>query len=49
MKPEEASNPKTLHTSNYNFNDNLIATGGYFFIRIVEDRLGCTIIVLFFI
>jgi len=30
----------TLHTSNYNFNDDLLATGAYFFTRIIEDRLG---------
>jgi len=41
MKPDEVRNPKTLHMSNYDFNDNLLATGGYFWIRIIEDRLGC--------
>lgn len=30
----------TLHTSTYDFNDNLMASGAYFFTRIVEDRLG---------
>ena len=34
----------TLHTSNYDYNDNLIPTGAYFFTRIVEDRLGVKII-----
>ena len=35
---------KTLHTSTYNFNDKLISSGGYIFLRIVEDRLGVKII-----
>ena len=30
----------TLHTSNYDYNDDMIATGAYFYIKIVEDRLG---------
>ena len=30
----------TLHTSNYDFNDDMIATGAYFFLRIIEDRLN---------
>ena len=30
---------KSLHTSSYNFNDDMIAYGGYFYTRIVEDRL----------
>ena len=30
----------TLHTSTYDYNDNLIPSGAYFFLRIVEDRLG---------
>lgn len=29
-----------LHTSDYDFNDNILPTGSYFFTRIVEDRLG---------
>ena len=40
---KEGEKLKTLHTSNYNYNDDLIATGAYFFLRIVEDRLGCKI------
>jgi metal-dependent amidase/aminoacylase/carboxypeptidase family protein len=28
-----------LHTSHFNYNDSLIATGAYMFLRIVEDRL----------
>ena len=35
--------PKTLHTSDYDFNDDLVATGGYFWIRLLEDRLGVKI------
>ena len=35
--------PMTLHTSNYDFNDDMVATGGYFWIRLVEDRLGVKI------
>ena len=38
MKP--GTNPGTLHTSDYNFNDDMIATAGYFYIRLIEDRLG---------
>jgi len=34
----------TLHTSTYDFNDNLMATGAFFFLRIVEDRLGISVI-----
>ena len=29
-----------LHTSDYDFNDDMVATGGYFLTRLVEDRLG---------
>jgi hippurate hydrolase len=42
LKPGQK--PMTLHSSNYNFNDDMIATGGYFWIKIVEDRLGASII-----
>eukprot|EP00347_Sterkiella_histriomuscorum_P014837 403359336 len=34
---------KTLHTSTYDFNDDMIAYGGYFYGRLVEDRLGVKI------
>lgn len=34
---------KILHTSNYDFNDDMIASGGYLYVRIVEDRLGVEI------
>lgn len=37
---QEGKRMTYLHTSHYNFNDNLIATGAYFFLRIVEDRLN---------
>lgn len=39
---KEGETLKTLHTSNYDYNDDLIATGAFFFLRIVQDRLGCT-------
>ena len=32
--------PKTLHSSDYNFNDDMVATGGYFWTRLIEDRLN---------
>jgi len=35
---------ETLHTSTYDFNDTCLATGGLFWIRIVEDRLGVKLI-----
>lgn len=41
-KPTETVT-KTLHTSTYDFNDDMIAYGGYFYTRIVEDRLGVKI------
>lgn len=28
-----------LHTSNYDYNDSMIAGGAYMFLRIIEDRL----------
>jgi hypothetical protein len=34
----------TLHTSTYDYNDNMIASGAYFYIKIVEDRLGVKIL-----
>ena len=42
LKP--GSEPKTLHTSDFNFNDDLIASGGYFWVRLIEDRLGFSLI-----
>ena len=41
---KEGEQLKTLHTSNYDYNDNLIATGAYFYLRIVEDRLNTIIL-----
>ena len=32
--------PITLHTSDYDFNDDMVATGGFFWVRLIEDRLG---------
>lgn len=31
---------RTLHTSDYNYNDDLIATGAYFYLRIIEKRFA---------
>jgi len=42
MKPGEPV--KVLHTSTYDYNDNMIATGAYFYVRIVEDRLGIKVL-----
>jgi len=42
LKPGHA--PRTLHHSDYNFNDDMIATGGYFWTRLVEDRLNVKLI-----
>jgi hippurate hydrolase len=36
--------PKTLHTSDYNFNDDMVATGGYFWVKLAEDRLKISLI-----
>ena len=38
------SKPRTLHTSDYDFNDDMVATGGYFWVRLVEDRLQVSIL-----
>jgi len=35
---------KTLHSATMNYNDNMIASGGYFYIKLAEDRLGIKII-----
>ena len=40
-KPNTVS--KTLHTSDYDFNDDMVATGGYFWVRLIEDRLAVKI------
>ena len=37
---KEGKQLMTLHTSTYDYNDDLIASGAYFFNRIIEDRLG---------
>ena len=37
LKPGKTPHP--LHTSNYNFNDDMVATGGWFWVKLVEDRL----------
>ena len=41
-KPSETVT-KTLHTSIYDFNDDMIAYAGYFYSRIIEDRLGVSL------
>ena len=42
---KDSDNPvKTLHTSNYDFNDDLIPSGGYLYLRLIEDRLGVKIL-----
>ena len=38
------SQPRTLHTSDYDFNDDLVATGGYFWVKLIEDRLQVKIL-----
>jgi hippurate hydrolase len=35
---------KVLHTSTYDYNDNLISSGAYFYIRLCEDRLGINLL-----
>eukprot|EP00347_Sterkiella_histriomuscorum_P003368 403364563 len=35
---------RALHQSNFDYNDDMIATGAYFFLRIIESRLDCKII-----
>ena len=35
---------ETLHSSTYDFNDKVLATGGLFWVRLVEDRLGVKLI-----
>ena len=41
LKPD--TEPKTLHTSTYNFNDDMVATGGWFWVKLVEDRFATTL------
>jgi len=33
-----------LHTSHFDYNDSMIASGALMFVRIVEDRLGAKIL-----
>jgi hippurate hydrolase len=42
LKP--GNEPRTLHSSNYDFNDDILATGGYFWVRLAEDRLNVKMI-----
>ena len=41
---KEGKQLMTLHTSNYDYNDDLIATGAYFYLKIVEDRLNVKLV-----
>ena len=41
---QEGKQLMTLHTSTYDYNDNLIPTGAFFFLKIVEDRLAVKLI-----
>jgi hypothetical protein len=41
---KEGKQLMTLHTSTYDYNDDLISSGAYFFIKIVEDRLKVKIL-----
>lgn len=41
---KEGKQLMTLHTSNYDYNDDLIPTGAFFFLKIVEDRLGVCVL-----
>jgi len=41
---KEGKKLMTLHTSTYDYNDDLIASGAYFFLKIVEDRLGVNLL-----
>lgn len=36
--------PNFPHTSNFDFNDTLIASGSYFWVRLAEDRFNCQIL-----
>ena len=35
---------KLLHTSDFNFNDDVLASGSYFWVRLAEDRLNVKLI-----
>jgi hippurate hydrolase len=37
-------NDESLHSSTYDFNDKVLATGALFWIRLVEDRLNVKLI-----
>jgi hypothetical protein len=41
---KEGKQLMTLHTSTYDYNDDLISSGAYFLIKIVEDRLKVKIL-----
>lgn len=35
---------KVLHTSTYDYNDSVIGSGAYMYLRLVEDRLSIKIL-----
>ena len=41
---QEGKPHMVLNTPSYNFNDDLISSGTYFFIRLIEDRLGANLL-----
>jgi metal-dependent amidase/aminoacylase/carboxypeptidase family protein len=41
---KEGDTPYSLHNSGYNFNDDMIAYGGHFWIRLLEERLKIQIL-----
>ena len=36
--------PKGLHTSDFNFNDDMLASGAYMWVRLIEDRFASSLI-----
>lgn len=34
---------KGLHTSDFDFSDDMLASGGYFWVRLIEDRIGVSL------
>jgi hippurate hydrolase len=41
---KKAGENYVLHTSHYDYNDSVIGTCAYFYVRLVEDRLNVSII-----
>ena len=42
LKPGEI--PLELHSSDYDFEDDILASGAYFWVRLIEDRLKVNLI-----